>query len=59
MSETATVVGYVYLIGVVDGCHKIGRSKDPDNRALMFGTLPTELNVVHRIPTARQAWLEG
>lgn len=52
--------GYVYLIGVVNGCYKIGRSADPARRAndLASGS-PVKLRVIHQIATANPRWLES
>lgn len=58
MTTQQIETGFVYLIGVVDGCHKIGRSKDPDGRLLAWPILPVELTVRHRIATGRPQWLE-
>jgi len=51
------VIGFVYLIGVVDQCHKIGKSKDPDSRIKEFNT-PNKLELVHKIETESPSWLE-
>lgn len=49
--------GFVYLIGVVDQCHKIGKSKDPAERMKEFNT-PNKLELVHKIETESPSWLE-
>ena len=51
--------GFVYFIGELEGCHKIGMSKDPAVRVLQFTVLPSELRVVHQIATTEMSWLEG
>lgn len=50
---------YVYLVGVLDGCYKIGRSVDPDGRLATYAPLlPTPLVNMHRITTSEPNWLE-
>ncbi len=52
--------GHVYLIGVLEGCHKIGKSNNVNRRIPEFGAkLPVVLRVVHAIPTADMVWLES
>lgn len=43
---------------MLEGCHKIGRSIDPQGRVGTLGPLPVELRVVHSIETRKPAWLE-
>lgn len=58
--EAREDVGYVYLVGVLDGCHKIGRSFDPQGRLSQFAPLlPGRLEIVHQIITANPSWLES
>lgn len=47
----------VYLMGVVDGCYKIGKSKDPDTRLKKINT-PSVLEVLHTISSDSPSWLE-
>ncbi len=56
--ERDKAAGFVYLIGVVDGCHKIGESTDPDRRLNQFPSMPSQPRVVVRIATADRRWLE-
>lgn len=49
----------VYLIGVVDGCHKIGRSRNPEKRAEQWCKLPTAPRIVHTIKTDQDELLES
>lgn len=52
--------GHVYLIGTLDGCHKIGRSNDPRRRLAAFSPImPVELRIVHNVVTADMGWLES
>jgi hypothetical protein len=52
--------GHVYLIGVLDGCHKIGKTNNIHRRVPEVGAkLPVELQVVHAIPVSDMAWLES
>ena len=53
------ITGYVYLIGLVDGCHKVGRSKDPERRAWEFSSLPSAPELVTAIATDYSGWLEN
>ena len=52
------VRGYVYLIGPLDGCWKIGHSFNPDTRLSQLGWLPCEIGVRARIATTCRTWLE-
>ena len=58
MAETTTRAGFVYLIGQVDGCYKIGRSKSPDVRHAQLDCLPVPLEVRARIASKNPHWLE-
>lgn len=49
----------VYLVGVVDGCHKIGMSKNPRKRAEEWAMLPSSPRIVHIIKTDFAEWLES
>lgn len=51
--------GYVYLIGVLEGCHKIGRAQDPAKRLTDLGVLPVPLRLVHAVHSLWACWLEG
>jgi hypothetical protein len=52
--------GFVYVIGTLEGCHKIGRSNCPSRRSAEIGLLlPVPLSVVHKIATRDEAWLES
>jgi hypothetical protein len=51
--------GFVYLIGPLQGCVKIGQSTDPNERTFTIGTLPSELAVLASIPSADVRWLES
>lgn len=49
----------VYLVGVLEGCYKIGRSEDAERRLLQFAPrLPVTLTVHHRVTTDDASWLE-
>lgn len=56
MSETS----FVYLVGVVDGCYKIGFANDPEARLSSYAPLlPVAPSIHHRIATTRPRWLEN
>lgn len=47
-------------MGVLDGCHKIGRSVSPLSRLEVVGAkLPSLIGVVHSIATTEAVWLEA
>lgn len=48
----------VYLMGPLDGCYKIGQSRDPASRARSLGNIPVHPPVLAVITTARRGWLE-
>lgn len=51
--------GYVYLIGVKRGLHKIGKSFQLEKRLKQLSWQEGHrLRIVHRIPTDRMGWLE-
>ncbi len=51
--------GQVYLVGVLEGCYKIGRSSDAGRRLFGFAPkLPVTLTIHHRINTDNDYWLE-
>ena len=50
--------GFVYLIGVLEGCHKIGFSTDPEGRAAKLSKPGFPLCVVHAVATRDMRWLE-
>jgi hypothetical protein len=52
------VPGFVYVAGVLEGCHKIGSSVDPDLRLAQMLLLPVELVTVAEIKSADARWLE-
>ena len=45
-------------MGVLDGCHKIGFSNDPELRAKNLSRGGSPLRVVHAIATSDMRWLE-
>ena len=46
-------------MGVLDGCHKIDRSSDPNGRLNEVGVnLPVALRIVHSIASENPYWLE-
>ena len=50
----------VYLVGVLEGCYKIGRSGDSERRLLSYSPkLPVTLSIHHRISTDDAVWLES
>lgn len=52
--------GHVYLMGILDGCHKIGKTNNPERRVCELGAmLPIALQVVHLIATEAMDWLES
>lgn len=52
--------GQVYLVGVLEGCYKIGRSGDSEKRLLSYSPkLPVTLTIHHRITTDDAPWLEA
>lgn len=52
--------GEVYLVGVLEGCYKIGRSNDSEKRLLSYSPkLPVTLTIHHRISTDNSVWLES
>ena len=52
--------GEVYLVGVLEGCYKIGRSGNSDKRLLSYSPkLPVTLTIHHRITTDDAVWLEN
>lgn len=52
--------GEVYLVGVLEGCYKIGRSGDSERRILDYAPkLPVTLTIIHRITTNDAVWLES
>lgn len=52
--------GQLYLVGVLEGCYKIGRSGDSEKRLLSYSPkLPVTLTIHHRISTDNAEWLEG
>lgn len=52
--------GEVYLVGVLEGCYKIGRSCDSGRRVLDYvPKLPVSVTILHRITTGDTVWLEG
>lgn len=49
----------VYLVGVVDGCYKIGFSVDPTKRLMAYAPLlPREPEIIHSISANDAPWLE-
>ena len=52
------VAGFVYLIGTIEGCHKIGMSNDPEVRIKALSQPGSYLRVVHSIATSDMRWLE-
>ena len=50
---------FVYLLGEVDRCHKIGRSRNPAKRVENWAKLPIPPKVIHTIQSDRSAWLEN
>lgn len=57
-SESVPIPGFVYLIGEIDGCHKIGMSIDPETRVKALSRPGSPLRIVHTIATTDQRWLE-
>lgn len=52
--------GEVYLVGVLEGCYKIGRAADAEKRLLSFSPkLPVSLTILHRISTDDPPWFEA
>jgi hypothetical protein len=52
--------GEIYLVGVLEGCYKIGRSSDAARRLLHFSPkLPVTLTILHRVSTDDSPWLES
>lgn len=49
---------YLYVIGVADGCHKIGVARSPETRIRSVTLTPQPLTVVHRVLSDRPYWLE-
>lgn len=55
-----SAAGYVYLIGPLEGCHKIGKANHVHKRLGQITTkLPVELRLVHSIPSGDPRWLES
>ena len=47
-------------MGVLDGCHKIGRTGNPERRVTQVGAkLPAEVRVVHLIESVDPVWIES
>lgn len=53
------VPGYVYVLGVLEGCHKIGASKEPTARVLRMLRLPVEQKLKVQIMCWDARWLEA
>lgn len=49
---------YVYVIGPMAGCHRIGRSKNPDKRLKGLCLMPGDPSVIGRVRTSNAVWLE-